>query len=135
MAFQINSSSGRYQPMSEINVTPFVDVMLVLLIIFMVTAPMMTSGLDLQLPEATAQQLEGSENKLTLSLSADRRMMLGDKELRADQLPESVKNAKEIQLHADKSLPYGYVVKIMGVLKSNGVDNISLVTDSSGEND
>ncbi|MEI6790774.1 MAG: ExbD/TolR family protein [Myxococcaceae bacterium] len=135
MAFQINSSSGRYQPMSEINVTPFVDVMLVLLIIFMVTAPMMTSGLDLQLPEATAQQLEGSENKLTLSLSADRRMMLGDKELRADQLPESVKNAKEIQLHADKSLPYGYVVKIMGVLKSNGVDNISLVTDSSGEKD
>lgn len=119
--------------MSEINVTPFVDVMLVLLIIFMVTAPMMTSGLDLQLPEATAQQLHGTDNKLTLSLSADRRMMLGDKEIQLDQLPHSVKSAKEIQLHADKNLPYGYVVKIMGVLKSNGVDNISLVTDSSGE--
>ncbi len=113
--------------------TPFVDVMLVLLIIFMVTAPMMTSGLDLQLPEATAQQLHGTDNKLTLSLSADRRMMLGDKEIQLDQLPHSVKSAKEIQLHADKNLPYGYVVKIMGVLKSNGVDNISLVTDSSGE--
>ena len=134
MAFQMNSSSGgRYQPMSDINVTPFVDVMLVLLIIFMVTAPMMTSGLDLQLPEAAAQQLSGTDNKLTLSLSADRRMMLGDKELRLDQLPDSVTNAKEIQLHADKNLPYGYVVKIMGILKSNGVDNISLVTDSSGE--
>ncbi|MEI6805877.1 MAG: ExbD/TolR family protein [Myxococcaceae bacterium] len=134
MAFQMNpSSAGRYQPMSEINVTPFVDVMLVLLIIFMVTAPMMTSGLDLQLPEAAAAQLSSTENKLTLSLSADRRMMLGDKELRLDQLPASLKNAKEIQLHADKNLPYGFVVKIMAVLKSNGVDNISLVTDSSGE--
>ena len=135
MAFQMNSSASRYQPMSEINVTPFVDVMLVLLIIFMVTAPMMTSGLDLQLPEAASQQLAGTDNKLTLSLSADRRMMLGDKELKIDQLPESVKNAKEILLHADKNLPYGYVVKIMGVLKSNGVDNISLVTDSSGDKD
>ncbi len=133
MAFQINSSSGRYQPMSEINVTPFVDVMLVLLIIFMVTAPMMTFGLDLQLPEAASQALEGTDNKLTLSLSADRRMMLGDKELRLDQLPDSVKNSKEILLHADKNLSYGYVVKIMGILKSNGVDNISLVTDTGGD--
>lgn len=134
MAFQLNSSNtGRYQPMSDINVTPFVDVMLVLLIIFMVTAPMMTSGLDLQLPEAAAKQLSGTDNKLTLSLSADRRMMLGDKELRLDQLPDSVKNSKEIQLHADKNLPYGFVVKVMGILKSNGVDNISLVTDSSGD--
>lgn len=134
MAFQMNSSSaGRYRPMSDINVTPFVDVMLVLLIIFMVTAPMMTSGLDLQLPEAASQQLSGTDNKLTLSLSVDRRMMLGDKEVRLDQLPDSVKNAKEIQLHADTHLPYGYVVKIMSVLKANGIDNISLVTDSSGE--
>jgi biopolymer transport protein TolR len=134
MAFQINSSpTSRYQPMSDINVTPFVDVMLVLLIIFMVTAPMMTSGLDLQLPEAAAKQLAGTDNKLTLSLSADRRIMLGDKELRLDQLPDSVKSSKEIQLHADRNLPYGFVVKIMGILKSNGVDNISLVTDSSGE--
>lgn len=134
MAFQnTNSGTSRYQPMSEINVTPLVDVMLVLLIIFMVTAPMMTSGLDLQLPEAASQELNSSENKLTLSLGADRRMMLGDKELRLDQLPESVKNSKEIQLQADKSLPYGYVVKIMGVLKSNGVNNISLITESSGE--
>lgn len=134
MAFQMNSSSkSNYQPMSDINVTPFVDVMLVLLVIFMVTAPMMTSGLDLQLPEAAAKEISGTENKLTLSLGHDRRMMLGDKEIKIDQLPESIKSAKEILLHADKNLPYGYVVKIMGILKSNGVDNISLVTESSGE--
>ncbi|MES2503831.1 MAG: ExbD/TolR family protein [Myxococcota bacterium] len=134
MAFQnLNSGAGRYQPMSEINVTPLVDVMLVLLIIFMVTAPMMTSGLDLQLPEAASQQIEGADNKLTLSLGADRRIMLGDKELRLDQLPESLKASKEIQLQADQSLPYGYVVKIMGILKSNGVENISLVTQPPGE--
>lgn len=121
--------------MSDINVTPFVDVMLVLLIIFMVTAPMMTSGLDLQLPEAASQQLEGTDHQLTLSLSADRRMMLGDKELKPDELPASLKNAKEILLHADKNLPYGYVVKIMGILKSNGINNINLITESSGDND
>jgi biopolymer transport protein ExbD len=59
--------------------------------------------------------------------------MLGDKELKLSELPVSLKNTKEIQLHADKSLPYGFVVKVMGVLKSHGVDNISLVTEAGGD--
>ena len=119
--------------MSEINVTPLVDVMLVLLIIFMVTAPMMTSGLDLKLPEADASPIESTETQLILSLDTNRKIMLGDKELRLDQLPSSVKNAKEIHLHADGNLPYKFVVQIMGILKSNGVDNISLITEPGGD--
>ncbi len=119
--------------MAEINVTPLVDVMLVLLIIFMVTAPMMTSGLDLKLPEAQAPQIESSENKLMLSINAKQQLMLGDKPIKLSEIPTSLKNAKEIQLHADKSLPYGFVVKVMGVLKSHGVDNISLVTEAGGD--
>lgn len=130
MAFQMNSSN-RYQPMSEINVTPFVDVMLVLLIIFMVTAPMMTSGLDLELPKAASQEINQADHKLTLNLTANKEILLGDKKLGLDQLAESVKNAKEILLQADKNLSYGFVVQVMGILKSNGVDNISLVTDSN----
>jgi biopolymer transport protein TolR len=140
MGFQINKGSGaQYQPMSDINVTPFVDVMLVLLVIFMVTAPMMVEGLDVNLPEASSLPMENADEKLVLTIRADKRIFLGETEIPRDRLNEILKNNqklktdKEILLHADQALPYGAVVEIMAALKEGGVENIGMVTDPASE--
>jgi biopolymer transport protein TolR len=140
MAFLINkNSSGHLQPMSDINVTPFVDVMLVLLVIFMVTAPMMVTGLDVNLPQASARPIENADNKLVLSIKSDRKIFLGDSEVSLDRLEEALKTNeklrvdKEILLHADQALPYGFVAKIMSIAKDAGISNVGMVTDSAGD--
>ncbi len=124
---------------SEINVTPMVDVMLVLLIIFMVTAPMMNTGVDIDLPQVTAQKLEDPEGKLVLSITADRKLRLGTgatatpvkwTELKAKLASnEKVKADRAIYVEAESSLPYSVVVTAMAVAKDAGVPKVMLLTD------
>ncbi|HEV3032019.1 MAG TPA: biopolymer transporter ExbD [Polyangia bacterium] len=121
--------------LTEINVTPLVDVMLVLLIIFMVTAPMLQTGVDVNLPQAKAQTIPDDEGKLILTVTKDKRVFLGKLQIPWEDVEKILKNnAKlnadhELYLHADKDLLYGDVVKIMAVVKQAGVDKLGMVTD------
>jgi biopolymer transport protein TolR len=120
---------------SEINVTPMVDVMLVLLIIFMVTAPMLTTGVDVNLPQVTAQKVEDPEGKLVLSIKADRSIYLGGTPVKWTDLKaklagnEKVKKEGAIHVEADSTLPYAVVVTAMAVAKEAGVPKVLLLTD------
>ena len=134
--------SGR-QTLNEINVTPLVDVMLVLLIIFMVTAPLIQQGVEVSLPEARAKAVDAEEQKLVLSIKADRTLYLGTSEDAArvplDRLEERLRaNAraqkdKELYLHADKALPYGFVVDVMATVQRAGVVNVGMITNPAPE--
>ena len=121
--------------LTEINVTPLVDVMLVLLIIFMVTAPMLQTGVDVNLPQAKAQTIPDDEGKLILTVTKDKRVFLGKLQIGWDDVEKTLKNNaklnadKELYLHADKDLPYGEVVKVMAAVKLAGVDKLGMVTD------
>jgi biopolymer transport protein TolR len=120
---------------SEINVTPMVDVMLVLLIIFMVTAPLMNTGVDLDLPQITAQKLEDPEGKLVLSITKDRKLYLGGSAVKWSELKvkiatnDKVKAEKMLHVEADATLPYAVVVTAMAVAKDAGVAKVLLLTD------
>ncbi|MCC5964286.1 MAG: protein TolR [Rhodobacteraceae bacterium] len=125
--------------MSEINVTPFVDVMLVLLIIFMVAAPMLTVGVPIELPRTSAGALPGDqEEPLSITLSNDGSVMIMSSEVDPNQLiPQLRAIAAErrdnrVFLRADGAIPYERVVQIMGALNSGGFNNIGLVTDEGG---
>ncbi|MBM2574734.1 protein TolR [Jannaschia sp. Os4] len=126
-------------PMSEINVTPFVDVMLVLLIIFMVAAPLLTSGVEIELPETAANPLpESDEPPLTIAIAADGRVSLGSDEVpRAELVARLTAVAGErddarVFLRADRGVPYGEVMVVMGALNAGGFRDIGLVTDTGG---
>ncbi len=132
------SGSGR-QTLTEINVTPLVDVMLVLLIIFMVTAPLIQQGVEVKLPEAKAEPVKAEEEKLILSVRADKSIWLGAGNDPArlslaeleDKLRANVRVARdhELYLMADRSLPYGYVVEIMAAVQRAGVTNLGMITN------
>ncbi len=128
------SGSDDQGPVSEINITPFVDVMLVLLVIFMVTAPMMESGIPIQLPKASAKALPKDENPVTLSLTRDSRVFLNQVEIPFADLRKSVINLfknrskKEVFIRADGALAYAVVAQAMAEVKNAGVDKIGLVT-------
>jgi biopolymer transport protein TolR len=133
MAFSTGGGSG---PMSEINVTPLVDVMLVLLIIFMVTAPLLQQGIKVDLPNTDAPPMKTStEERLVLTLTKDMRAYLGKTEVPLERLTdllstnEKLRLDKELYLHADQELPYGVVVKVMAAAKAGGADSIAMVTD------
>jgi biopolymer transport protein TolR len=138
MAFGGGDSGGR-RAMTDINVTPLVDVMLVLLIIFMVTAPLIQSGVKVDLPRASAQQMEHSEEKLVLTITRDRRVFLGNAEIPPAQLEAKlasnarIQKEKELYLHADRSLPYGQVVEIMAVARRAGVESLGMITEPDKE--
>lgn len=129
------STGGSGRTLSEINVTPLVDVMLVLLIIFMVTAPLIQQGVQVDLPHTKAQTLNVKEDRAVLTLTREKKIFLGATEIPYDQLKDKLvgnmklKNDKEIYLHADRNLPYGFVVDIMAVMKEAGVENVGMVTD------
>lgn len=120
---------------SEINVTPFVDVMLVLLIIFMVTAPMMTEGLEVELPTAQAVEvLPTDSNNVVLSIRKDGAIFLNEYpselKLLVSQLNATVKaQNKQLFLQADKDVPYGLVVDVMGKVKAAGIDTMGIVAE------
>jgi biopolymer transport protein TolR len=132
------SGSGR-QTLTEINVTPLVDVMLVLLIIFMVTAPLIQQGVEVKLPEARAEPVKAEEQKLVLSVKEDRSIWLGTTDQPArltleeleDKLRANVRVAKdhELYLMADRKLPYGYVVEVMAAVQRAGVTNLGMITN------
>ena len=121
--------------LSEINVTPLVDVMLVLLIVFMVTAPIMQTGVDVTLPEAKAQTVPDESGKLIITMTKDHRVFIGRMEIPVDEVETKLKaNAKlqadhEAYLHADTALSYGDVVKVMAAIKLAGGDKMGLITD------
>jgi biopolymer transport protein TolR len=121
--------------LSEINVTPFVDVMLVLLIIFMVTAPMMVAGLQVDLPETRAANLDIDQAKLMIVIDKEGSVYLDDVPVPEDRLEEAltsnerIRTEKEVYLKADESLAYGMVVKVMGFLREAGVINLNMVTN------
>ncbi len=131
---------GGHRPMSEINVTPFVDVMLVLLIIFMVAAPLLTTGVPIELPKATASALPAEDQQpLTISLTADGRVMIQETEVEdmTTLIPKlraiaAERDNDKVFLRADGSISYEAVMQVMGALNQGGFNNIGLVTDSSG---
>jgi biopolymer transport protein TolR len=130
---------GKAAVMSEINVTPFVDVMLVLLIIFMVAAPLLTVGVPLELPKTAAQAVATEqEEPLTISIQADGAISIQNEPIVEDQLiPKLMAIAAErtsdkLFLRADGAIPYERVVQVMGALNSGGFANIVLVTDAGG---
>ena len=121
--------------MSDINVTPFVDVMLVLLIIFMVTAPMMLQGVDVSLPEATSQPLPSEQDQLMITINKDSQIFINDYQVSIDFLEERLKKIianrrnREVYLKADRNIAYGMVVRVMSEIKEAGVEKLGMVTE------
>lgn len=128
----IESNSDRL--MSDINVTPFVDVMLVLLIIFMVTAPMMMQGVDVTLPEATAKPLVSQKDNLVVTVDQDQKVHINDFEVEIDFLGEKLakilenRQDREVFFKGDQAVPYGVAVKVLAAIKGAGVTKIGMVT-------
>ena len=125
----------RYAPMAEINVTPLVDVMLVLLIVFMVTAPLLTVGVPIDLPETKAQQLQGEKEPLTITVDGKGTIFVQDTEIALDEvvpklLAISANGYEErIYVRGDRGVDYGTVMKVMGAVSSAGFRRIALVTE------
>jgi biopolymer transport protein TolR len=133
------SGRTRRRPMAEINVTPMVDVMLVLLIIFMVAAPLLTVGVPIELPETAATALPArQEEPLTLSLAADGSVLVQDTAVERNQLVSllssvaSERESQEIYLRADGTIPYEDVMQVMGALNAAGFNEVGLVTEQGG---
>ena len=129
----------RTRPMAEINVTPFVDVMLVLLIIFMVAAPLMTVGVPVELPKTAAGALPGDEEEpLTVTITAEGRVEIQTTEVPRDQLVAKLRaiagerSTDRVFLRADGAIPYAVVMQVMGALNAGGFANVGLVTDTGG---
>lgn len=130
---------GRSQPMAEINVTPFVDVMLVLLIIFMVAAPLMTVGVPVELPKTAAGALPGDqEEPLSVTLTIDGDVQIMTTSVTREELVPKLRaiaaerSSDRVFLRADGGLPYEQVMKVMGALNAGGFSNVGLVTDIGG---
>ncbi len=130
---------SRVRPMSEINVTPFVDVMLVLLIIFMVSAPLLTVGVPIELPESAAEALPSErEEPLTITLTAEGGVLLMDNETESGDLVAQLRaiaaerESRKVFLRADGAVPYADVARVMGALNAGGFNQIGLVTDAGG---
>ena len=130
----MQSGFSRDELVSEINVTPFVDVMLVLLIIFMVTAPMLVQGVDVNLPRTAAAPLEEKIDHLVVSVRQDGQIYLNEQAVGVDYLTRKLElilvdmGARDVYLRADKSVPYGRVVDIMARIRKAGVTSLGMVT-------
>jgi biopolymer transport protein TolR len=121
--------------LSEINVTPMVDVMLVLLVIFMVTAPLIQQGVKVNLPQTRAAPVEATEKKVVLSIDRSKRVYIGEAEVPLSDLEQKLKTNskvqtdKEIYLHADKDIAYGIVVEVMAAAQRAGIKDVGMITD------
>jgi biopolymer transport protein TolR len=130
---------GKAAAMSEINVTPFVDVMLVLLIIFMVAAPLLTVGVPVELPKTAASALPTEqEEPLTITMASDGRLLIQTSEVAEEELIPRLRaiaaerTSDKVFLRADGAIPYARVAQVMGALNAGGFRNIGLVTDTDG---
>ena len=138
MGMNINEpgSGGSYRPMAEINVTPLVDVMLVLLIIFMVTMPMLVTGMKVNLPDArTAKPLE-PKDPISVTVSRDGQVFLGQEEIARDQLIPLLKAQlgndadRIVRLRGDKETEFGRIISVLDELSANGITRVAIVTDT-----
>ena len=129
---------GRYRPLAEINVTPLVDVMLVLLIVFMVAAPLMTSGVNVDLPKASAAPLSQDSEPVTVSVNAEGKVFLQENEA---ALPDLVgrlqaatdgKNDRRIYVRGDKGISYGRIMEVMATINQGGFTKVALLAEQAG---
>ena len=129
----MGSNNGQF--MSDINVTPLVDVMLVLLIIFMVTAPMMMQGVNVALPQTTSKPLTTEKDHLTVTIDRGQQVFINDYKVALETLQAKMEKILEgrpdqkVYLRADKSVPYGVVVKVISQIKNAGVEKLGMVTE------
>ncbi len=129
------SRGGRYRPLAEINVTPMVDVMLVLLIIFMVTAPLMTSGVTVDLPKTNAQPLNSDSEPVTVSIKADGTIFVQDAQVELADLVPKLQNIaqnnadRRIFVRGDKDLSYGRIMEVMGTITQGGFNKVALLAE------
>ncbi len=134
---RINRNNDR--PMAEINVTPLVDIMLVLLIIFMVTAPMLQMGIDVNLPRVKAKSVDVAEEKLVLTINAAKEIFLNRSQVPFADLATKLEHIfaaridREVYLRADRNVPYGYVVEVMAAVRKAGVDKLGMITEPPQE--
>jgi len=130
----MNQRGNNKSFMSEINVTPLVDVMLVLLIIFMVTAPMLMQGVEVNLPQTTTKNIKTKEEPLMLTVNKEKEIFIEKHRIKLDNLEIKIQKIfqnrrdKEILLRADKEVPYGFVIKVIAKVKQAGIDKLGMVT-------
>jgi biopolymer transport protein TolR len=135
MSFQLNRSSKDKEPMSEINVTPFVDVMLVLLVIFMVTAPLLTVGVQVDLPESSADSLSEDQEPLTLSINSKGEVFIQEYQVEFEKIVPKIlaisnnRTDTRIYVRGDRSINYGRVLEIMGMLSGAGFSKLALISE------
>ena len=127
------------QPMSDINMTPLIDVMLVLLVIFIITAPLMSSSLRLDLPKTAGAKPTDAPSFVTVAVSPQGALFWGDEAVDGDQLKARIREAAqrnpatEVQLRADQSVPYGRIAELIGLVQDGGLSRIGFVTESTAQ--
>ena len=133
--------SRKFRPVAEINVTPMVDVMLVLLVIFMVTAPLLTAGVQVDLPKTSSAPLKGDDQPLSVSIDAHGKIWIQETEVQLDELAPRLqaitaqKPETRIFVRGDKGIDYGRVMEVMGTLGAAGFAKVALVTEVKGSTD
>jgi biopolymer transport protein TolR len=119
---------------SDINVTPFVDVMLVLLVIFMVTAPLVKHGVDVSLPKATTKNITADEDQLSITITKDQKIFINEMEVELPHLKEKLtrifkqRTDNQLFFRADRDLSYGFVIKVMAEIKNAGIEKLGIIT-------
>ncbi len=128
-----------YRPMAEINVTPFVDIMLVLLVVFMVTAPLLTAGVPIDLPDSKAQAISDEDNQpIEVSLEKSGKLYVGETEVKKERLVNLLSSMTDnnpdarIYIKANKGLDYGAVMRVLGDINAAGFRKVALLSDSTG---
>ncbi|NCT41617.1 MAG: protein TolR [Alphaproteobacteria bacterium] len=130
-------TGGTYRPMAEINMTPFIDVMLVLLIVFMVAAPLLTTGVQVDLPDASAKAITDENNKpIELTINKEGKIFIGDTEFKEDRIVPQLKAMSEerteqprIYIRGDKTLEYGKVMRMIGAINGAGFTKVALISE------
>ena len=136
MAFGRLERGGKAQPMSDINMTPLIDVMLVLLVIFIITAPLMSSSLRLDLPKTAGAKPTDAPTFVTVAVSPQGALFWGDEAVNGEQLKTRIRDAAqrnpatEVQLRADQAVPYGRIAELIGLVQDGGLSRIGFVTEA-----